>query len=91
MPARAFIPSVSEQQEHQHYVACLDLTGRRCLVIGEGAMADEKVEGLQRAGAEVVTAARYERSLLDGVWLVVVADPAQGEEVYADATARAVF
>jgi precorrin-2 dehydrogenase / sirohydrochlorin ferrochelatase len=77
--------------EQQHYVACLDLTGRRCLVIGSGAMADEKVEGLQAAGADVAVAVHYEPELLDGVWLVVVADPEQGERVYADASERNVF
>jgi siroheme synthase-like protein len=77
--------------EQQHYLACLDLTGRRCLVIGEGAMADEKVEGLEAAGADVVVAAEYEPALLDGVWLVVCADPEQGDRVYADATSRNVF
>ena len=77
--------------EPQHYVACLDLAGRRCLVIGEGAIADEKIAGLEACGAEVIVAETYEPSLLDGVWLVVVADPDQGERVYADATARSVF
>jgi precorrin-2 dehydrogenase / sirohydrochlorin ferrochelatase len=88
VPARACIPSVSELQ---HYVACLTLTGRRCLVVGSGAIADEKTAGLRAAGADVVVADRYEPELLDGVWLVVVADPAQGERVFAEATARNVF
>jgi siroheme synthase-like protein len=77
--------------EQQHYVACLDLTGKRCLVIGSGAMADEKVDGLQAAGADVAVAVHYEPELLEGVWLVVVADPEQGERVYADASERNVF
>jgi precorrin-2 dehydrogenase/sirohydrochlorin ferrochelatase len=77
--------------ESQHYVACLDLAGRRCLVVGTGPIADEKVAGLEACGAEVVVAETYEPSLLDGVWLVVVADPEQGERVFADATARNVF
>jgi siroheme synthase-like protein len=77
--------------EPQHYVACLDLAGKRCLVVGSGAIADEKVAGLESCGAEVITAERYDSPLLDGIWLVVVADPAQGELVFADATARNVF
>jgi precorrin-2 dehydrogenase / sirohydrochlorin ferrochelatase len=77
--------------EQQHYVACIDLTGRRVLVVGSGAMADEKVEGLRASGADVVVAEHYEPSLLDDVWLVVCADPAQGERVYADAEARRIF
>jgi siroheme synthase-like protein len=77
--------------EQQHYVACLDLAGKRCVVVGAGPIADEKVAGLRAAGAEVVVAERYEPSLLDGTWLVVVADPEQGERVHADASARTVF
>ena len=37
----------------QHYVACLDLTGKRCLVVGAGTIADEKASGLRAAGADV--------------------------------------
>jgi precorrin-2 dehydrogenase len=74
-----------------HYVACLDLTGRRCLVVGAGATADEKAAGLRACGAEVSVAAEYEPALLDGVWLVVCADPERGEQVYADAEARRIF
>jgi precorrin-2 dehydrogenase/sirohydrochlorin ferrochelatase len=75
----------------QHYVACLDLTGRRCVVVGSGPLAEEKVDGLAAAGAEVVAADVYEPSLLDGAWLVVVADSGQGERVYSDASERHVF
>ncbi|MDE3189707.1 MAG: bifunctional precorrin-2 dehydrogenase/sirohydrochlorin ferrochelatase [Acidobacteriota bacterium] len=74
-----------------HYVACLDLTGRRCLVVGSGAMAREKAEALRASGAEVEVSAAYEPALLDGVWLVVCADPALGERVFADAEERRIF
>lgn len=74
--------------ELQHYVACLDLTGRRVVVVGDG---EEKVKALRAAGADVVVAAAYEPSLLDGAWLVVVVDVAQGERVFADASARQIF
>jgi precorrin-2 dehydrogenase/sirohydrochlorin ferrochelatase len=73
-----------------HYVACLDLKGLRCLVVGRGAMADEKVEGLRACGADVVVAEEYEPALLDDVWLVVVAN-GDGERIFADANARRVF
>jgi siroheme synthase-like protein len=79
------MPSGSEPQ---HYVACLDLTGRRVVVIGES---EQKVAALRAAGADVLVTNRYEPSLLDGAWLVVVVDVAQGERVYADATARNIF
>jgi precorrin-2 dehydrogenase/sirohydrochlorin ferrochelatase len=72
----------------EHYVACLDLTGRRCLVVGH---APGKVRALEAAGAEVVVAGAYEPELLDGVWLVACLDSEQGERVYADASARRIF
>jgi len=72
----------------QHYVACLDLTGRRCLVVGRS---PAKVRALEAAGAEVVVADIYEPQLLDGVWLVVVVDREQGERVFSDANARRIF
>ena len=54
-------------------------------------MADEKVEGLETAGAYVVVAEQYEPALLEGVWLVVVADPEQGARVFRDASERNIF
>jgi precorrin-2 dehydrogenase / sirohydrochlorin ferrochelatase len=72
----------------QHYVACIDLTGKRCLLVGRS---EQKVRALEAAGAEVVVVDEYEPSQLDGVWLVVVVDVAQGERVSADATARQIF
>src|SRR6202045_3125278 len=35
------------------YIACLKLSGRRCLVIGGGEIGLEKVEGLLACGADV--------------------------------------
>ena len=37
--------------ELQHYVACLDLTGKRVVLIGNS---QQKVEALRAAGADVV-------------------------------------
>ncbi len=53
-------------------------------------MAGEKAAGLREAGADVVTAAEYQPSLLDDVWLVVVAN-GDGERIHADATERRIF
>lgn len=39
------------------YIACLRLDGRRCLVVGGGEVALEKVEGLLTCGAEVTIVA----------------------------------
>jgi precorrin-2 dehydrogenase / sirohydrochlorin ferrochelatase len=81
--------------EKQHYVACLDLEGRSCLVVGDGAMAREKVDGLRGCGAEVTTVApaEYDAAKLDGAWLVVAATGAEdvNARVFADAEARTVF
>lgn len=77
--------------ESPPYVACLDLAGRRCVVVGDGPVAEEKAAGLRACGAEVVVAAAYEPSLLDEAWLVVVARREDGERVAADAQARRIF
>ena len=74
-----------------HYVACLDLRRRRCLVIGSGPLAEEKIAGLRACGAIVETAPAYEPGLLDGVWLVVVAGGDDGERVFRDAGERRIF
>ena len=40
------------------YMACLDLTNRRCLVVGAGPVALEKIEGLLACGARVEVVAK---------------------------------
>jgi len=72
----------------EHYVACIDLTGKRCLLVGRS---EQKVRALEAAGAEVVVVDSYDPAQLDGVWLVVVVDVSQGERVSADAAARQIF
>jgi precorrin-2 dehydrogenase/sirohydrochlorin ferrochelatase len=78
-----------------HYIACLDLSGRACLVVGAGAMAREKGDGLEACGAEVtvVSPAEYDAALLDSVWLVVAAasDDDLNSRIYADANERRIF
>jgi precorrin-2 dehydrogenase len=52
--------------DKSYYMACLDLEGRRCLVVGGGAVALEKVRGLLECRARVtVVAPRIEAELLD--------------------------
>jgi siroheme synthase-like protein len=79
----------------QLYIACLDLTERRALVVGHGPMANEKVEGLRACGAavELVSGDAYSPALLDGAYLVVAAtsDPSIDRQVFADAEARAML
>jgi siroheme synthase-like protein len=79
--------------EKRYYMACLDLEGRDCLVVGTGGMAEEKAAALVECGARVRTVEDYRPDELDGVWLVVAAtsDRALGERVAADAAARKVF
>jgi precorrin-2 dehydrogenase/sirohydrochlorin ferrochelatase len=43
--------------EKTFYMACLDLTGRPCLVVGAGPVGVEKIEGLLAAGARVTVIA----------------------------------
>lgn len=57
------------------YPVSLDVTARRCVVIGSGPLADEKVNGLEEAGAEVVALASYSPGDLAGAFLAVVVDP----------------
>lgn len=51
----------------------LKLTGRRCLVVGAGDEADGRARALTEHGADVVRATTFEPSLLEGVWLAVLA------------------
>ena len=44
---------VRDMLETPFYIACLKLTGRRCLVVGGGRVGLEKVEGLLACGGEV--------------------------------------
>ncbi|MGI8633453.1 MAG: precorrin-2 dehydrogenase/sirohydrochlorin ferrochelatase family protein [Solirubrobacterales bacterium] len=48
---------VRDMLETPFYVACLKLTGRRCLVVGGGDVGREKVEGLLACGGDVVLVA----------------------------------
>ena len=41
----------------RHYMACLDLRGRECLVVGGGRVATEKVHGLLDCEAKVTVVA----------------------------------
>jgi len=78
-----------------YYMACLDLTGRRAVVVGDGGMADEKVAGLEACGAVVerVPPARYRRRVLRGAFVVVAATPDRelNERIFRDAEKRAML
>jgi precorrin-2 dehydrogenase / sirohydrochlorin ferrochelatase len=44
-------------RDNDYYIACLDLTGKRCLVVGAGPVGLEKIGGLLNACADVVVVA----------------------------------
>ena len=55
-----------------YYMACLDLTGRRVLVVGGGTVALEKVHGLLAAGAAVTVVAPQITPELEELGVTVV-------------------
>jgi precorrin-2 dehydrogenase/sirohydrochlorin ferrochelatase len=48
---------MTEPAEKRYYLACLDLNGRSCLVVGGGKVGLEKAKGLLDCGAEVTVVA----------------------------------
>ena len=75
------------------YVACLNLTARRVLVVGEGPLAQEKIDGLKTCGADVLVRTDYDPTDLEGCFLVVAAidDRVVAERIFADAEARSML
>jgi precorrin-2 dehydrogenase len=74
-------------------MACLDVEGRRCVVVGDGGMAAEKAAGLAACGARVEVVRRYRRSVLRGAFLVIAATPDRklNERIFRDAEKRAML
>jgi len=66
-----------------YYPVFLDLRGRSCLVVGTGALADQKAAALQKAGASVVRRAVFEQADAADSWLIVAVteDPAEAERL----------
>jgi len=79
----------------QYYMACVNVEGRRVVVVGDGGMAAEKVEGLETCGALVdrVAAAKYRRRVLKGALLVIAAtqDRKLNERIFRDAERRGML
>jgi siroheme synthase-like protein len=78
-----------------YYMACVDVEGRRCVVVGDGGTAAEKAAGLEAWGArvDVVPARKYRRRVLRGAFLVIAAtgDRAVDERVHRDAERRGML
>lgn len=76
-----------------HFPICLDLAGKRCLVVGAGPEAERKATALRRAGALVVATPRFAPADLDGCTLAFAADVphAIGEAVSRAAQAHGIL
>jgi precorrin-2 dehydrogenase len=77
----------------QYYMAAIDVEGRRCVVVGEGELADEKVAGLESCGALVDRVTTYRRRALRHAFLVVAAtqDRKLAERIFRDAERRGML
>jgi precorrin-2 dehydrogenase / sirohydrochlorin ferrochelatase len=75
------------------YMACLNVEGRRCVVVGTGETADEKAAGLEACGALVERVSNYRRGALKGAFLVVSAstDRKLNERIFRDAERRSML
>lgn len=76
-----------------HFPICLDLAGKRCLVVGAGPEAERKAAALRRAGAQVIAAPRFAPDDLDGCRLAIAVDVplADGEAMSRAAQARGIL
>ena len=57
----------------RYYPVFLDLSGRPCLVVGRGQLADEKAAQLERAGAQVLRSEHFDPAQAGQVFLIVAA------------------
>jgi uroporphyrin-III C-methyltransferase / precorrin-2 dehydrogenase / sirohydrochlorin ferrochelatase len=79
----------------RYYPVFVDLAGQRCVVIGDGKFAAEKVAGLREAGAEVraIASRDYRPGALAGARLVIDAsdDPKINRQSWAEAEAAGIL
>jgi siroheme synthase-like protein len=71
----------------------VDLRGKRCLVVGHGCGAEEKVRALAEAGADVTHQAEYAPGDLAGYFLVIAAsgDPERNDAMWREAEERNIL
>ena len=65
----------------RYFPISLDLQGRRCLVIGQGRLADEKEASLRRTGASVSRIAAFEAAAAREAYLIIAICETQEEGV----------
>lgn len=79
----------------RYFPVFLDLAGQRCLVIGDGPLAEEKLSGLRKAGAKVehLPASEYREGALAGARLVFDAsgDLELNRRTWAEAEAAGIL
>ena len=74
----------------RHFPAFLVLQNRRVLVVGTGEVAARKAEPLQRAGAQVEMAPRFDPAQLPGCALAIGADAAEADLLALSRAAHAI-
>ena len=73
LKTKATGPPSSPDDEVCHYIACIDLRGRSCLVVGGGYIAHEKAQGLLDCGARVTVVAPDVKPEVEALGVEVVA------------------
>jgi siroheme synthase-like protein len=87
---------IAPAQRHRPWLVALDLSGRRCLLVGDAPIAHERLVTLHDAGADVVHLTEAPQDIdahLDDIWLVLAAtdDREVDAEIARAATRRGVL
>jgi siroheme synthase (precorrin-2 oxidase/ferrochelatase) len=87
---------ITPAHRHRPWLVALDLSGRRCLLVGDAPIAHERLATLHDAGADVVHLAAAPADIdehLDDIWLVLAAtdDRDVDAEIARAATRRGIL